>query len=81
MSYEIPLPMPERLQAKPIVNALELHRYLEQEGFKPLAVAVDNIEAKVTVYLETALTANEGRRLEEKVLEWYRRHIGVERGG
>ena len=81
MSYEIPLPMPERLQAKPILNAQELHRYLEQEGFKPLTVIVDNIEAKVTVYFASELPVNEARRLEEKVVEWYRRHLGLERGG
>ena len=79
MSYEIPLPMPEMLQKKPILNATELHRYLEKQGFKPLAVVVDNANAKIRVYFETELTDDEKRKLVEAVNEFYKKWIGVEK--
>jgi len=78
MSYEIPLPMPEMLQKKPILNAAELHRYLEKQGFKPLAVVVDNANAKIRVFFETELKEEEKRKLVEAVNEFYKKWIGVE---
>ena len=80
MSYEVPLPMPDRLREKPILNASELHRYLEEQGFKPMVVVVDNNMARVTVYFTEELSNEEKLRLQEAVLEWYRKWIGVERG-
>ena len=77
MSYEIPLPMPDELQKKPIRNATELHRYLEEHGFKPLAVSVDNANAKVMVFFERELSEDEKKVLFETVVEFYRRHIGI----
>jgi len=77
MSYEIPLPMPDELQKKPIRNATELHRYLEEHGFKPLSVSVDNANARVRVFFERELSEDEKKELFEAVMEFYRRHIGV----
>ena len=77
MSYEIPLPMPDELQKKPIRNAAELHRYLEEHGFKPLSVSVDNANARVRVFFERELSEDEKKELFEAVMEFYRRHIGV----
>lgn len=79
MSYEIPLPMPEELQRKPITNAAELHRFLEEQGFKPLSVAIDNAGAKVRVFFERELAEDEKKVLFEAVLDFYRERIGVER--
>ena len=79
MSYEIPLPMPDMLQKKPIVNASEVHRYLENQGFKPLAVVVDNANAKISVFFEKELKEEEKRKLVEAVMEFYRKWIGVEK--
>jgi hypothetical protein len=79
VSYEIPLPMPEQLTKKPILNASEVHRYLEGVGFKPVAVVVDNANARVRVFLEGELDEKEKRRLMEAVLEFYRKWIGVEK--
>ena len=78
MSYEVPLPMPDRLREKPVLNASELHRYLEDQGFKPMVVVVDNNMARVTVYFTEELSDEERLRLQEAVLEWYRKWIGVE---
>jgi hypothetical protein len=77
VSYEIPLPTPDELQKKPIRNAIELHRYLEERGFKPLSVTVDNANAKVKVFFERELSEDEKKELFEAVLEFYRRHIGI----
>jgi len=77
VSYEILLPMPEELAKKPIRNATELHRYLEEHGFKPLSVTVDNANARVKVFFERELSEDEKKELFEAVLEFYRRHIGV----
>jgi hypothetical protein len=79
VSYEVPLPMPDRLRGKPILNASELHRHLEELGFKPLIVVVDNNMAKVTVYFSEELGDEEELKLQEAVLEWYRKWIGVEK--
>ena len=49
MSYEIPLPTPDQLQRKPITSSADLLKYLEERGFKPTAVVVDNANAKVLV--------------------------------
>jgi len=78
VSYEVPLPMPDRLREKPVLNASELHRYLEDQGFKPMVVVVDNNMARVTVYFTEELSDEERLRLQEAVLEWYRKWIGVE---
>jgi hypothetical protein len=77
VSYEIPLPMPDELQKKPIVNATELHRFLEEQGFKPTSVVVDNASAKVRVFFDRELSEDEKKDLYESVLEFYRRHLGV----
>jgi hypothetical protein len=79
VSYEIPLPMPDELHKKPITNATELHRYLEEQGFKPLTVVVDNASAKITVHFERELSEEEKKDLYESVLEFYREWIGAEK--
>jgi hypothetical protein len=79
MSYEVPLPSPDELIRKPIRNAVELHRHLESKGFKPLAVVVDNANARVRVYFEGELGEGDRKRLFESVLEFYRKHIGAEK--
>jgi len=79
VSYEIPLPMPDELQKKPIRNAAKLHRYLEEHGFKPLSVVVDNANARVKVYFEGELDESQRKALYEAVLEFYRKWIGVEK--
>jgi len=79
VSYEIPLPMPEELQKKPIVNASEVHRHLENRGFKPLAVVVDNANARIRVFFENELDEKEKRKLVEAVTEFYKKWIGVEK--
>jgi hypothetical protein len=79
MSYEIPLPMSEQLQKKPIKNATELHKYLERNEIKPLSVVVDNANARVRVYFEGEIGAEERKKLSEAVMEFYRKHIGVEK--
>ena len=79
MSYEIPLPMPDMLQKKPILHAVEVHRHLEAQGFRPLAVVVDNANAWIRVFFEKELSDNEKRKLVEAVNEFYRKHIGVEK--
>jgi uncharacterized protein YbgA (DUF1722 family) len=80
VSYEIPLPMPDRLREKPILNATELHRHLEEQGFKPMVVVVDNNMARVFVYFSEELDEDEKLKLQEVVLDWYRKWIGVESG-
>jgi hypothetical protein len=78
MSYEVPLPMPDRLREKPVLNATELHSYLEKHGFKPMTVVVDNERARVFVYFREELGEAEKLKLQEAILEWYREWIGVE---
>ena len=80
MSYEIPLPMPDELQRKPILNAYEVHKYLEEQGIHPIAVVVDNAMAKVIVYTESELSESDKKRLIDAVIEFYRRHIGLVEG-
>jgi hypothetical protein len=77
VSYEIPLPMPDQLQRKPITNATELRRFLEERGFKPAAVVVDNASAIVRVFFDRELSEDEKKELFEAVLEFYRRHLGL----
>jgi hypothetical protein len=79
MSYEIPLPMPEQLSKKPITSALELHRHLEKNGFKPVAVVVDNANARVVVYFSGELSDKDKKKLVDMVVEFYRKWIGVEK--
>jgi hypothetical protein len=79
MSYEIPLPTPEELQRKPIRNALDVHKYLESKGFKPLAVVVDNANARVVVYFEQELSDKDKKVMYEAVLDFYRKWVGVEK--
>jgi hypothetical protein len=71
--------MPDKLRQKPILNATELHRHLEEQGFKPIVIVVDNERARVTVYFREELGEDERLKLQEAVLEWYRKWIGVER--
>jgi hypothetical protein len=79
MGYEIPLPMPDQLQRKPILHAAELHKHLEEEGFRPLAVVVDNANARVRLFFENELDEKEKKKLVEVVMEFYRKHIGVQK--
>jgi hypothetical protein len=74
MSYEIPLPTPDELQRKPILNASELHRHIEKAGLSPMAVVVDNANARVR-----ELTERERKRLVDAVMDFYRRWVGVEK--
>jgi uncharacterized protein YbgA (DUF1722 family) len=71
--------MPDRLREKPILNASELHRYLEDLGFKPVVVVVDNNMARVLVYFSGELSEEEKLKLQEAIMEWYRKWIGVEK--
>jgi hypothetical protein len=80
VSYEVPLPMSDRLRGKPILNATELHRHLEEQGFNPIVVVVDNDRARVLVYFGEELGEAERLRLQEAIMEWYRKWIGVESG-
>jgi hypothetical protein len=77
MSYEIPLPMPNELARKPIRNAYEVHKHLIENGFKPIAVVVDNTNAKINVYFDYELNDEEKKKLFEAVLDYYKKHIGV----
>jgi len=80
VSYEIPLPMPEKLKEKPILNAQELHRFLEERGFKPIAVTVDNAAGKVVARFPSDLGEEERKRLMEVILDFYKRHLGLAGG-
>jgi hypothetical protein len=71
--------MPDKLREKPILNASELHRYLEEQGFNPMVVVVDNERARVLVYYREELDEAEKLKLQEAVMEWYRKWIGVEK--
>ena len=77
MSYEVPLPMPERLREKPILSAQELHRFLEEMGFRPLAVTVDNAVGKVVAHFASDLGEEMRKRLMDAVLDFYKRHLGL----
>jgi hypothetical protein len=77
MIYEIPLPMPDKLLAKPILNAKEVHEYLERVGFRPLVVSVDNIRARIMVYFDEELDEGKKEDLTDAVLDFYREWIGV----
>jgi hypothetical protein len=79
MSYEIPLPMPDQLQRKPILHAVEIHRHLEAQGFKPIAVVVDNANARIRVFFDSELKEEERKKLVEAVMEFYRKYIGIEK--
>jgi hypothetical protein len=70
--------MSDRLREKPILNASELHRYLEEQGFDPMVVVVDNERARVFVYFSEELGEDERLKLQEAIMEWYRKWIGVE---
>jgi hypothetical protein len=71
--------MPDRLREKPVLNASELHGYLVEQGFNPIVVVVDNERARVTVYFSEELGEEEKLRLQEAIMEWYRKWIGVEK--
>jgi hypothetical protein len=71
--------MPDRLREKPILNATELHNYLEEQGFNPIVVVVDNDRARVTVYFSEELGEDEEHKLQEAIMEWYRKWIGVKK--
>jgi hypothetical protein len=75
VSYEIPLPMPDQLQRKPITSSADLLRYLEERGFKPTAVVVDNANAKVLVFFERELDEDSKDDLFEAVMEYYKKHL------
>ena len=71
--------MPDRLREKPIVNATVLHNYLVEQGFNPVVVVVDNDRSRVLVYFSEELGDEEKLKLQEAILEWYRKWIGVEK--
>jgi hypothetical protein len=77
--YEIPLPMAEELRRKPIINASDLHAQLEEAGFRPLAVVVDNANAKVRAFFSEELDDRAKKRLIEAVLDYHRKHLGIEK--
>jgi F0F1-type ATP synthase delta subunit len=77
MSYEIPLPMPDELAKNPIRNAHGIHKHLIENGFEPIAVVVDNANAKVNVYFDHELNNEEKKKLFEAVLDYYKKHIGI----
>jgi hypothetical protein len=77
MIYEIPLPMPDKLLVKPILNAREVHEYLERRGFRPLVVSVDNVKARIMVYFDEELDEEKKGDLVDAVLDFYREWIGV----
>jgi len=77
MSYEIPLPMSDQLIKKPILHATQLHKHLEEKGFKPLAVVVDNANAKIKVFFERELDDVDKKKLFETIMDFYRKHIGA----
>jgi len=76
--YEIPLPMAEELRRRPILNAIDLHAHLERQGFKPLALVVDNANAKVRAFFSEELDDKARKRLIEAVLDYERKHLGIE---
>jgi hypothetical protein len=78
MIYEIPLPMPDKLLAKPILNAKDVHEYLERNGFRPLIVSVDNSKARITIYFDKELNDEEKKDLTDAVLDFYRKWIDGE---
>jgi hypothetical protein len=75
VSYEIPLPTPDQLQRKPITSSADLLKYLEERGFKPTAVVVDNANAKVLVFFESELDEDSKEDLFEAVMEYYKKHL------
>jgi len=75
VSYEIPLPTPDQLQRKPITSSADLLKYLEERGFKPTAVVVDNASAKVLVFFEKELDEDSKEDLFEAVMEYYKKHL------
>jgi len=77
--YEVPLPMAEELRKRPILNASDLHAYLERQGFRPLAVVVDNANAEVRAFFLEELDEKAKKRLMEAVLDYERKHLGVEK--
>ena len=79
MSYEIPLPMTEKLQEKPIINATELHKYLEENDFRPIVVVVDNYNGKIIVHFEKELDVDNKKKLIETVLDYYRKYMGFKK--
>ena len=81
MSYEIPLPRPEKLQVKPILNTIGLHKYItEKLGVEPLSVSVDNSSGRIRVYFERELGEDEKKKLYVIVNDYYKRHIGLIEG-
>jgi len=77
--YEVPLPMAEELRRRPILNASDLHAHLEKAGFRPLALVVDNANAKVRAFFSEELDDRAKKRLTEAVLDYERKHLGVEK--
>ena len=77
--YEVPLPMAEELRKRPILNASDLHAQLEKQGFRPLAVVVDNDNAKVRAFFLEELDEKAKKKLMEAVLDYEKKHLGVEK--
>ena len=77
--YEVPLPMAEELRKRPILNASDLHAQLEKQGFRPLAIVVDNDNAKVRAFFLEELDEKAKKKLMEAVLDYEKKHLGVEK--
>jgi hypothetical protein len=69
--------MPDKLREKPVLNATELHGYLEKHGFKLMTVVVDNERARVLVYFREELGEAERLKLQEAIIDWYKKWTGV----
>jgi hypothetical protein len=72
MAYEILHPNPAALEKKPL-DANDVIGYLEDLGWKPYAVSVDNVRGSVKVFFTKELASDEKKKLEEHVLEYFKR--------
>jgi hypothetical protein len=72
MAYEIIHPNPIVLEKKPL-DANDVMGYLEDLGWKPYAVSVDNVKGSVKVFFSKELDSEERKKLEEHVLEYFKR--------
>ena len=64
MSYEYLYPKVERLREKPF-KADEIMRTVEEAGFKPIQLKVDNVLGQVVAYFEGELGKKKKKALDE----------------
>jgi hypothetical protein len=69
MSYEIIHPKP--VGRKPM-DAVKILRFLEERGFKPYAVSVDNDRGVVKAFFREELEDKEEKRLYEELNDYLR---------